>query len=335
METTALTLNQIQEWAIKTVEKFQHVKSFDDIERLFLRGQGLSKNSYDSYLQAVKSIYSFTEGKHPLQWTPADIEAFYDAERSRNSISTAYARMAGLKNFCKTVQAQLPFWQSPFDIMNERLKQKLNTSPKAQQKSALYQNELQRVLGMLRADQTLKGLQTYAAVITLVTTGLRAQELCDITRGSLEKNTDNGCWYVSGIGKGNKPFRQEIHPEAVRALLDAFKAQHKRDPRTDERLLWTTGYKGNSPTPMNKPTLWARLKDIGNELKNQGEIRQSIEFSAHLFRRTFLTLLSKNGMSVRALQQHSRHSSIETLMKHYVDDSESSKPYLDKILAAV
>lgn len=326
-----LTLNHIQEWAMKTLERFQQVQSFEDVERLFLRGQGLSKNSYDAYLQAVKGLYTFTGGKHPLQWTTGDIEAFYDSLRFKNSIATAYNRMAGLKNFCKTVQQQLPFWQSPFDNMNEKMQKKLATTAQGKQKSALYQKELQAVLTHLRSDHTLKGLQIYAAVITLVTTGLRAQELCELTRGSLEHDTDLHIWTVNGIGKGNKPYKEEIHPDAVQAIFTAFKAQFKRDPKHDERLLWTTGYR-NTPTPLNKPIFWRRLHAMGEQLKESGEVRQSIEFSAHLFRRTFLTLLSKSGMSVRALQHHSRHSNIETLMNHYVDDTESTRPYLDKII---
>lgn len=46
---------------------------------------------------------------------------------------------------------------------------------------------------------------------------------------------------------------------------------------------------------LRKSTLWVRLNTIGEDLKPQGVVRQSIEFSAHLFRRSFLTQLSKAG----------------------------------------
>jgi len=57
---------------------FDSIKNFDDIEREFLLGQGLSPNTYKNYLGAVKQFYEFTEGMHPLQVKPADIERYYD-----------------------------------------------------------------------------------------------------------------------------------------------------------------------------------------------------------------------------------------------------------------
>jgi hypothetical protein len=66
---------------------------------VFLLGQGLSPNTYRSYLQAVKQFYSFTEGKHPLQVTSGDIEAFYDDLVQRVDRSTAYLRVKGLQKF--------------------------------------------------------------------------------------------------------------------------------------------------------------------------------------------------------------------------------------------
>lgn len=333
--SNALTVSKAREWAEKTVAKFSAVETFADVERLFLRGQGLSANSYKAYLQAVKGLYEHTGGLHPLQWTTADVEAYYDALRASTSVNTAYLRMAGLRNFCKTVQAQVPFWESPFDVMPEKLTRKLATTEQGQQKAALYKTELHAVLEYLEGDRSLRGLQNKALVLTLATTGLRAAELCSLTRESLEHDTDTDTWYVGGIGKGNKPFHCEIHPDAVEAIFVAFRRQFRRDPRQDERLFWTTpNYKGKRPTPMTKATLWVRLKNIGEALKRAGRIRPGIQFSAHLFRRTYLTLLSKEGMSVRALQQHSRHSSVETLMTHYVDDRESTRSYLDRIMGA-
>jgi hypothetical protein len=57
---------------------FESIKCFDDIERQFLLGAGLSPNTYRSYLTAVKQFYEFTDGPNPLQVQPVDIERFYD-----------------------------------------------------------------------------------------------------------------------------------------------------------------------------------------------------------------------------------------------------------------
>lgn len=325
----------LQNKAMEAIKKFQSIESFDDLELWLLNGRGLSQNTYKTYLEAVKQFYRYFEGLHPLQWTPAHIEKFYDHVREKNGISTAYNRIAGIKKICSNIKEQMPFWESPFDIMPESVQTKLKASEQGKKKKALYKKEARAVLEHLKADTTIKGQQNYAMVYTLLTTGLRAAELCNLHYGSIEHDPDNDIWYLTGIGKGNKPFHVEVYPEAVRAIHAAFKARFKRDWKQGDYLFYSLeNYHGKPPARMNKSTLWVRLRDIGSKLKEKGLVRQEIEFSAHLFRRTFLTLLSKEGMRTVALQQHSRHSNMSTLTNHYVDDTESTRPYLDKILGA-
>ena len=38
-------------------------------------------------------------------------------------------------------------------------------------------------------------------------------------------------------------------------------------------------------------------------------------------------------MRIKAIQLQTRHSAIETLTKHYIDDRERAAPYLNKALA--
>ena len=44
----------------KAYDIFNSIKSFDDIERIFLMGAGLSPNTYKSYLTSIKQFYEFT-----------------------------------------------------------------------------------------------------------------------------------------------------------------------------------------------------------------------------------------------------------------------------------
>ena len=67
--------------------------------------------------------------------------------------------------------------------------------------------------------------------------------------------------------------------------------------------------------------------NIGKRLRASGIITRNLEFSPHLLRRSIITNLSKAGMRVKALQGFSRHSSTDTLLKHYVDDNEPAKGY--------
>ena len=325
----------LQNRALEAIKKFQEIESFEDLKLWLLQGRGLSDNTYSSYLEAVKQFYILFDGLHPLQWTPAHIEEFYDNVRRKNSISTASLRIAGIKKVCGNIKELMPFWDNPFDIMNSSVQSKLSAGEKGKKKLALYKKELQAVLEHLKEDNSLKGKQNLAMVLTLVSTGLRAAELCNLTYDDLEYDSDSDLWYLKGIGKGDKPFYVEVHPDAVQASFEAFRAKFNRDWQQGDFLFWSLeNYHGKPPVRMNKSTLWIRLRDIGQELKAQGLIRKDIEFSAHLFRRTFLTLLSREGMQTVEIQRHSRHSNIETLLNHYIDAAESTKPYLDKILGA-
>ena len=77
---------------------FDSIHSFEDIENVFLKGLGLSRNTYKSYLEAIKQFYHFTNGLNPLQCTDKHIENFYDhlIEKGLDT-ATASIRIAGLK----------------------------------------------------------------------------------------------------------------------------------------------------------------------------------------------------------------------------------------------
>jgi integrase len=76
-----------------------------------------------------------------------------------------------------------------------------------------------------------------------------------------------------------------------------------------------------------------RIKNIGATAKETGVIKREVTFSPHLFRRSYATGLYKIGMGIKAIQEKTRHASIETLVKHYICDSEPATLYLDKMLA--
>lgn len=315
------------------------IRSFEDIEQIFLKGSGLSVHTYRSYLTAVKQLFDFTGALHPYQVEPRHIEEFYDhLVESSVDRNTARLRIAGLKKFFGRIGKVLPIpYTSPFERMDDQLKKKLGKGKKGNRtKAALSRGELQAVLDYLRNFEGLKGKQNYALVLTLATTGLRAFELCQLKWEDLHSLKD-GRIVAHFEGKGGKDAEQEIYPEALAAGREAYEIQFGklsagRWPK-GPIFYCTESYKGKPATGMNEATLWTRLHAVGGELKAKGLIRKDLQFSAHLFRRTFATLLFKAGMDIRAVQGATRHTSIETLAKHYLDSVESTAPYFDKILA--
>ena len=210
--------------------------------------------------------------------------------------------------------------------MSEATRAKIRRIEQHPTKLALSQKEVTALTDYMARDDSVSGYQTQAAVLLMLCTGLRAQEACDLTYESLDYDSDASTWFVAGIGKGGKPYRLALHPTAMDAMKKAFKIQHGRTWRSGDYLLHSTNGR------LRKAALWCRLKKLGDELKAEGKIRPAIEFSAHLFRRTFITQLCKLGMPIHAVQEHSRHSNIETMTSHYVDDRQPVRPYLDTLL---
>lgn len=312
---------------------FESIQSFEDIERVFLKGAGLSPNTYRAYLEAVKQLYDFTDGLNPLQIQPRHIEAFYDDLVKHADRNTAYLRIAGLKRFFKGIRSIIPFYTSPFELMNEKLKKKLSRTKKGNRtKKALNLKETRGMLKYLKSDISLQGKQNYAIVFMLVTSGLRAFELLQLQHKDIEPF--EGKYTARFIGKGDKEAEQEIYEPALKACIEYFRTQFNRKPKPEDYLFYTIPrYPGEPVRPLHYQTMYNHIEKVGVAVRKNQIITRNLQFTAHLFRRTYATLLYKKGMRVKAIQKLTRHASLDTLMKHYIDDSEPAAGYLDSIYA--
>jgi len=311
---------------------FERIHSFDDVETYLLRGAGLSPNTYRAYLTAVKQLYEYTEGLNPLQVTPGHIEGFYDHLMKHVDRNTAYLRIRGLKRFFAGVSKVVPGYISPFEIMSKNLHRKLNRMKKGNRtKKALTVAEVKRLLAWLTQDNSILGQENHAIVYLLVTSGLRAAELVQLRWKDLE--FFEGTWKARFVGKGGREAEQELYTEAVEVCRRYFRAQFRRDPRPEDALFWTLpSYHGDRPREFSYHTLWRRVKEIGQAARETGIITRELEFSPHLFRRSYATCLYKSGMGIKAIQEKTRHASVEVLVKHYIHDEESASPYFERML---
>jgi site-specific recombinase XerD len=135
------------------------------------------------------------------------------------------------------------------------------------------------------------------------------------------------------IGKGGKEAEQELYEATVDACCEYFKEAFKRDPNPEHALFWSfPSYPGATPRTILYAKLWRWIKKIGSIVKEEGVIKRNTIFSPHRFWRSYATGLYKSGKGIRAIQQKTRHASIETLVKHNVYDDELATPYLEKML---
>jgi integrase len=168
----------------------------------------------------------------------------------------------------------------------------------------------------------------------LATSGLRGSELCQLRWKDLECFENR--WTCTFIGKGNKEAEQELYSPAVEACKVYLKKHFHRDPSPEDHLFYTIpAFADDEIKAMPYHVCWYRIHKIGEKARAEGIIKRELQVSPHLFRRTYATLLYRQGMKIRAIQEKTRHSNIETLMKHYVYDDDQASPYLAKIIGQV
>ncbi len=315
----------------KAIHIFNSIKSFEDIERVFLKGAGLSINTYKSYLESIKQLYEYTDHKNPMQITAGDIEGFYDSLIEKGiSKNTGRLRVSGLKKFFVGVEKVVPFYVSPFTGMSKKLIKKLARTKKGGTKKALTKVETIGLLNYLKKNITNIGLSNYALVYMLATSGLRVDELCQLQWKDVEEV--DGYFTTYYIQKGGDSAETELYGPALEAVTRSFRRSFDRNPQPQDYLFYSEPrYPSDDRRKMSTHTLWSRIKNIGIDAEKEGIIKRNLTFSPHLFRRTLATLLYREGMKIKGIQLKLRHKNIQTTAEHYIDDSEKTEPYLKAI----
>ena len=326
------TFPQLAEELKKAQDMLQSIRTWDDIEDTFLRARGLSPQTYNSYSTSAKQFFDFTGGLHPFQVRPAHIERWFDDMVKRIDRNSAVLRIRGLTAFFRGIEEEVLFFTSPFKVMSKILLRKLNKGRKGnRKKKALAKGEFRGLLKWLKGQATNKSRCNYAIVYMLGSSGLRAAELLQLRWKDL--SFFEGSWTAQFIGKGDKDAEQELYTGAVEAALDYFRKQFKREPVPEDKLFWTIpGFAGDQLRPMEYQTLYRRIVNIGKAARENGIIKREMVFSPHLLRRTYATLLYREGMGIKGIQEKTRHASVDTLMKYYVKDDDPSTPYLTRAL---
>lgn len=92
---------------------------------------------------------------------------------------------------------------------------------------------------------------------------------------------------------------------------------------------------GAKPAALKYLVLWYRVREIGEHATAAGVVKRELQWSPHLFRRTYASMLYRSGMGLKAIQGKTRHASLEVLTRHNIDDAEPAAGYLAKALEAV
>jgi integrase/recombinase XerD len=169
---------------------------------------------------------------------------------------------------------------------------------------------------MLRVPdrRTLQGKRDYAILLTLLTTGLRKAEACNLKVGDLKTYRNQAV--IDIIGKGQKFRRIPLKADTLVAIQDYLKADgNGADP--DHPLFQTLGMHG----PYEERDSTPKAVDcVIKSVAKKALIRKRIH--PHVIRHTFATTLLDNGNDLRTVQALMGHSHIRTTETylHSTDD---------------
>jgi site-specific recombinase XerD len=177
----------------------------------------------------------------------------------------------------------------------------------------LTEEEAQAIL-RVPDRRTLQGKRDYAILLTLLTTGLRKAEICNLKVGDLKTYRNQAV--IDVIGKGRKFRRIPLKTETLFAIQDYLKVNGNGiDP--DHPIFKTLGKHG----PYEERGLTPKAVDcLVKSIAEKALIRKRIH--PHVIRHTFATTLLDNGNDLRTVQALMGHSHIRTTERylHSTDD---------------
>lgn len=159
----------------------------------------------------------------------------------------------------------------------------------------------------------LLNLRDKAFVLTLIDTGLRITEACNMKRGDMDWQARRAVI----IGKGDKQAIIRFSPRSITAIQDYLKKRGKVEPNSKKPLssqpLFARHDISASRTikPIKSGGMWKAIKD---RMTEAGIDRQSVRI--HDFRHYFVTMTLLAKGSLKLSQELARHESISTTNRY-------------------
>lgn len=152
-------------------------------------------------------------------------------------------------------------------------------------------------------------IRYYAIILTLVTTGLRNEELCNLKIASVKTDYVNGGLYFEVIGKGNKKRDVPIKNSVLRVISLYRRSYGLSDleaGQEDEAIFVTSSGSKYSPSYLSQA-----LKKVIAKSMN-GQLEKAV--TAHSFRHAYAIISHINNVNIYDIMRSLGHEKIDTTM---------------------
>lgn len=256
--------------------------------------KSLSPKTVEAYMRDIKKLYSFLNGRKPLdQVSLEDLQEFMAFLYDEKIQARSQARIiSGIKAFYHFLVFENTLEKDPTELLE---------SPKIGRKlpSVLSIPEIESILDRIDLSNH-EGHRNKAIIEVLYGCGLRVSELTDLRLSWLQFEAG----FVRIIGKGNKERLVPIGQTAQKAigLYVEGERKHLKIKKGSEDIVFLNR-RGSKLTR-------SMIFHIVKLLANEAGITKNI--SPHTFRHSFATHLIEGGADLRAVQEMLGHESIIT-----------------------
>lgn len=210
---------------------------------------------------------------------------------------TLQSYFVNLRTLLKWLEEQQVIPQSPMTGLPQPKPVKHQVEPFSQEQVKLI---------LETARRTTQPVRDVAIIQTLLNTGLRASELCDLKLSNLNIHINHG--FVSVLGKGSKRRQVPFNKDAARAIRNYL----QETPRMQEDYVFlsTRGSNGRGAklTVDGLGRVFRRIKEVSNI--------SGVRCSPHTCRHTFAVDFLRNGGNAFALKMILGHENLQMTQKY-------------------
>lgn len=265
----------------------------------------LSPHTIRSYACTLTDFTDFLLSNHLTKIervTKKEIHAYVQHLNSRLKPASVLQKKAVLHAFFEYAVAEEFLKYSPFDHVNIRIKKPLML-PKSLSESeinriinAAYDEEIGQWDGNSGIERIIH-MRDCLILETMFATGIRVQELCDLTARCMDLNSGT----IRIIGKGSKERKAYIVEPAILMLYRDYHACRTLLGLNDPHIFITRhGRKMSTQCVRLLLSKYTTLAGISKHV------------TPHMIRHTFATLLLEEGTDIKFIQELLGHSSITT-----------------------
>lgn len=272
------------------------VKSFLDYQTSILGHSENTASGYDADLAVLCDVLAQNRDTAPWNLTPvgfgsATLDELYTYMGAGKTGSLSPAAR------CRRASSARSFyrWMVKRGMIESDPSAALET-PKKVKALPHYLTEDQCYDLLRKCGDGKTGIRDRAILTLFLSCGLRVSELCGLNIKDL------GADHVRVLGKGGKE-RVVYFGQTCRDALDAWLAVREAPEGADAEALFTSNYRARISVRSVQAMVDRRLEDAGLD---------SSLYSPHKLRHTAATLMLKNGVDTRVLQEVLGHASLNT-----------------------